>query len=247
MVQPVAVEIVVQDPAGVRIAKAAGAQRVELCMALGVGGLSPSLGMIEGCVAQGLPVHVLIRPRPGGFIVDDEESAIIDRDIAAAIGAGASGVVIGALAEGAMALDCAAMGRWIATAKACDPAAEVTIHRCVDVLMGAGITPASLAQTLIDLGVTRVLTSGGAPKVGGGLDQLAALVQAVDGQVQVMAGGGLAFDDVATLRTIGVDAVHMSARMTTDHAGPSGPGGGADSFDCTDPEQVARLVALATQ
>ena len=78
MAIPLPVEIAVQDAAGVRVALEAGAARVELCQALGIGGLTPSAGLIASAVelaaAASAPsfVHVLVRPRGGGFVYDDE-------------------------------------------------------------------------------------------------------------------------------------------------------------------------------
>ncbi|WP_336249489.1 copper homeostasis protein CutC [Stomatohabitans albus] len=244
MPQGIDVEIVVQDPAGVRIANDAGATRVELCTALGVGGLSPSISLIERCVAQGLPVHVLIRPRPGGFVYTDEEKDLIRADIAASVRAGAAGVVIGALDTKASGLDMAALETWIAAADGGD----VTIHRCVDVLLETPTTsPEAVGDALISLGVTRVLTSGGATTVGRGLATIDALSRYLNGKVQVMAGGGTQIEDIAPLRAIGVAAVHLSARMTSHAAGPAGPGGGDGAFDVTNPDLVRAAVRAATQ
>ena len=74
----VALEIAVTDGSGLDAAASGGADRVELCAALGTGGLTPSLGMIEACVERGsLPVHVLARSRPGDFVVDADHVACL--------------------------------------------------------------------------------------------------------------------------------------------------------------------------
>ncbi len=69
------VEIAVQDVAGVRVARAAGADRVELCIGLVTGGLTPPIGLVAAAVETGLPVHPLVRTRPGGFVHDADELA----------------------------------------------------------------------------------------------------------------------------------------------------------------------------
>jgi len=98
-----AVEIAVQDLEGVRIALGEGADRVELCGALGVGGLTPSPGMIELAAAlaaeSGRPdfVNVLVRPRAGGFVYSGEEIEVVLRDIRQLRELGAGGVVVGVL------------------------------------------------------------------------------------------------------------------------------------------------------
>src|SRR6185437_15453605 len=78
-------EICVDSIAGVRAAKAAGAQRVELCANLLEGGITPSRGMIhEARRNEGVGLHVIIRPRGGDFLFDDDEFAIQRADIEAA-------------------------------------------------------------------------------------------------------------------------------------------------------------------
>ncbi len=75
----IAVEIAVQDPAGARTTLAEGADRIELCQALGVGGLTPSIALIEAAVAAigGARVNVLVRPRGGGFVYSDDEATLV--------------------------------------------------------------------------------------------------------------------------------------------------------------------------
>lgn len=115
----VALEIAVQDVAGARAAIAAGADRLELCQALGVGGLTPLIALIEGAAAAvgGERVNVLVRPRGGGFVYAPEEIDLVAADIEAAVRAGAGGVVIGALTPAGEA-DLAAVARRRALAAA---------------------------------------------------------------------------------------------------------------------------------
>lgn len=233
----VEVEIAVQDAAGARVALSEGADRVELCAALAAtGGLTPSLGVIEAVVAAGLPVHVLVRPRPGGFRYDDDEIALQVRDVCHAVRAGAAGVVVGVLDErDEVDRD--------AVARLCDAAdgLDVTFHRAFDVVADR----IAALRMLAVCGVGRVLTSGGAASVAEGVDELAALVAAGSG-VQIMAGGGLRAADVAELRRVGVDAVHLSASVVREDRGAVGPGGG-EGRSClvTDPERVRAVVAAA--
>lgn len=233
------IEIVVQDPAGAAIAHVAGADRVELCSALGVGGLSPSIGLIEACVTVGIPVHALIRPRAGGFVYSADEVGVVRTDIAAALKVGAAGVVVGALTDGGRSLDMQALLAWREAAGD----AAFTVHRCVDVLMGNGVAPSVVATDLRTLSATRVLTSGGAPRVGEGLENLGLLTESLDGSVEVMAGGGAQISDIPAVRALGVNAIHLSARMTSTAAGPTGPGGGDAAFDVTDADLVRAAVA----
>src|SRR5690606_25287991 len=107
-------EMAVQDVAGVRIAREVGAARVELTQGLALGGLTPSPATLELALeaagAAGPEVHVLVRPRAGGFRYDADEVAVIERDVRFAVAAGAGGVVVGCL-DASGALDRDAMAR----------------------------------------------------------------------------------------------------------------------------------------
>ncbi|MDF2555825.1 MAG: copper homeostasis protein CutC [Microbacterium sp.] len=231
------VEIAVQDPAGARAAIGAGATRLELCQALDVGGLTPSLAILEGVLAAVDPstVNVLVRPRGGGFVYSAEEIAVVSADIRACVDRGAGGVVIGALTP-AGGLDVDTVRRWRDAAGA----ATLVFHRAVD----AAADPAAVFDALVAEGVDRVLTSGGAPRSIDGIDALAAFA-ARSGGVEVMAGGGVQPADIPALFAAGVDAVHLSARSRAGHDAPSGPGGGSSGHDVTDPVIVAEAVAAA--
>lgn len=236
------VEIAVQDAAGVRIALEAGASRVELCQALGLGGLTPSPGLVEAAVeaahAASAPrfVHVLVRPRGGGFVYDADEIDTTVRDIRFARSLGADGVVVGALTD-AGELDLDAVQRFVEAAEGLD----VTVHRAVD----AAADPFAAVASLTGLLVRRVLTSGGAADCRAGRGMLARMASELGGQVELMAGGGVAVGDIAALAAAGVDAVHLSARSRVGRGGPSGPGGGEVGFDATDAAIVRAAVEAA--
>ena len=235
----IAVEIAVQDVVGVRVALAGGADRVELCSALGMGGLTPSAALIAGAVAEARDtgrdgfVHVLIRPRGGGFVYDADEVALTVADVRFAREAGAAGVVVGALDDSG-AVDAEAVA---AIVDAAGPL-SVTFHRAIDVAPD----PVRAAERLAELGVARILTSGGAERSIDGVRMLRQLTDRVGGRVQVMAGGGVRVDDIPEIVATGVDAVHLSARDAV-HGSPSGPGGGAATYDITD----ARIVRAAVE
>lgn len=231
-----ALELAVQDVRGAQIALAVGAARVELCAALGAtGGLTPSIGLIEAVVAVGVPVHVLIRPRAGGFVYAADEMVVICRDTRAAVAAGASGIVIGTLTE-TSEIDIDAMRSVI---ECIDPSTvEVTAHRAVDVVPDRN----AALDILVDLEVTRVLTSGGAPTCAEGLAELGAMVDHAAGRIQIMAGGGVRIADIVAIAGTGVDAIHLSARAIVDGSG--GPGGGSGGYEVTD-RDIALSAATA--
>ncbi|MGO4755267.1 copper homeostasis protein CutC, partial [Streptomyces sp. 2MCAF27] len=152
-------EIAVTSPAGARAARDHGADRVELCTGLELGGLTPSAASVEAVAAVGSPVHALVRCRPGDFVYDAEEIALMAAEVRSAVASGASGVVVGALtAEGL--LDTDAVTRL--TDAAHDAASnhgrsvDVTLHRAID----QSADPVAAAALLPSLGITRVLTSG---------------------------------------------------------------------------------------
>ncbi|MCZ4632540.1 copper homeostasis protein CutC, partial [Streptomyces rubrogriseus] len=99
-------EIAVVSPAGARTARENGADRVELCTGLELGGLTPSTAAVAAAVESGPPVHVLVRCRPGDFVYDAEEVALMAAEVRTALRAGARGVVVGALTpDGALDTD----------------------------------------------------------------------------------------------------------------------------------------------
>ncbi|RLK49415.1 copper homeostasis protein CutC [Microbacterium telephonicum] len=231
-------EIAVQDAAGAALAIAGGADRLELCQALEMGGITPSLGILESVFAAVDPalVNVLVRPRGGGFVYDADEVAVVAADIAACVARGAGGVVVGALdADGGLDRD--TLRRWRDAAAG----ATVTFHRAID----AAADPAAVFDALLAEDVDRVLTSGGAPRSVDGIPALRDFVERAAGTLEVQAGGGVQPGDIAALRAAGVDAVHLSARTRAGSASPSGPGGGATGHDATSAAIVAAAVAAA--
>ena len=143
------------------LAESAGAHRIELCSALEVGGLTPSLGMLSSvCEAVSIPVMAMVRPRAGDFTYDDSEWQVILADARALLVAGATGIVFGAL------LSQDGLGRepgFCVHPRAADIAAlapnACTFHRAID----ATEDLISSAETAMAMGFARVLTSGGKP------------------------------------------------------------------------------------
>ena len=213
-------ELAVESAEGVRLAASVGAARVELCAALAeTDGITPSIGTVEQACAVGLPVHVLVRPRPGSFTYNAEELEVLERDVDAALGAGAAGVVVGMLADDG-GPDVAALRRVSDVARSHSPGAEVTFHRAFDAALAAGVDPADALARLHDGGVSRVLTSGGSPDCTAGLPMLARLVELGRDHapsLQIMAGGGVRLELMSALVRSGVHAVHTSAR-NYDHS-----------------------------
>jgi copper homeostasis protein len=162
-------------------AKRAGADRIELCANLGVGGTTPSAGLIASVVQQvNHPVFVMIRPRGGDFVYAADEIDAMIEDIDRARPLGIAGIVTGALrSDGSVDVD--------SLRRLMSPAAglPVTFHRAFDVV--ANRTEA--LEQVIDLGASRVLTSGGAATALDGAVAIAMLVDQAGERVSIVAGG----------------------------------------------------------
>ncbi len=164
----VALEIAVTSPTGALVARDGGADRVELCVGLELGGLTPSQALVEATHETGIPAHALVRCRPGGFTYDDDELALMEREVRTVLRSGAAGVVVGALRPD-RTLDDDALRRFVDAARSVSAHAEVTLHRAVD----HAADPVATAARLADLGLTRVLTSGGAASAPAGAATIA--------------------------------------------------------------------------
>ncbi|HEX7340837.1 MAG TPA: copper homeostasis protein CutC [Rhodanobacteraceae bacterium] len=198
-------EIAANSVASAQAAKAGGADRVELCTALEVGGLTPSHGLLLQTREQvGLPIHVLIRPRAGDFLYNDDEIATMLHDIRTCKALGCAGVVIGALtADGDVDhVRCRAL---IAAADGMD----VTFHRAIDVARD----PHAALEDIIALGCRRVLTSGAQPSALAGAHAIRTLIGQAAGRIEVMPGGGVAAANLAELAaSTGARQFHASAK-----------------------------------
>ncbi|GHE13354.1 copper homeostasis protein CutC [Klenkia taihuensis] len=239
-----AVEICVDDVEGALAASAVGADRVELCAALGEGGVTPSAGTLAALAqrAPALAVTVLVRPRGGDFVHSPVELEVVCADVAAARRiVPVAGVAVGPLNPRGR-VDRAALDAVVRAAGS----APVTFHRAFDTVADQ---PAAL-EDLVEAGVTRVLTSGGAATAHEGTAALRALVEQAAGRIEVMAGGGVRAENVAELvGATGVPAVHLRAARTVRSLGHRSPT--AVSYDdgtrtLTSTEEVAAVVAALT-
>jgi copper homeostasis protein len=190
--------------ADIERAAAAGADRVELCGALELGGLTPSIGLVETAVAASpIPVVAMLRPRAGGFLYDHHEFAAMRRDAEQFLELGAAGIVFGVLDERGN-IDAARCGTLLRDAAA----AQTVFHRAFDFI---GNQRAAL-DTLMDLGFTRVLTSGGKPTAAEGAATIVELVSHAAGRIEIMPGGGIRADNVLQIvRSTGCHQVHIGA------------------------------------
>lgn len=193
-------EICVDTIEGAEIAADAGADRIELCSALGVGGLTPSFGLMQAAAALPVPSYAMIRPRAGNFTYSEAEAEIMKSDIVAAGEAGLAGVVIGAVTpEGA--LDKRTLASLLKTPL------KATLHRAFDVVAD----PFAALEDAIALGFERILTSGQKNKAPDGVGLIAELVVAAGSRISIMPGGGLNATNVGgVIARTGVREVHAS-------------------------------------
>jgi copper homeostasis protein len=198
----VLIEACVDSVASALAAERGGAGRLELCDNLYDGGTTPSAGMISAVkAAVRIPVFVIVRPRGGGFVYTDEEIAVMRLDIEAARMLGADGVVVGALTR-----DAQVDGERLRVLVAAAGSLPATFHRAFDL---ARDLPAAL-DAIARCGVSRVLTSGGAPSAREGVNVIASLVRGANGTITVMAGGGVREENIQEIvRGAGVREVHV--------------------------------------
>jgi copper homeostasis protein len=189
----IGLEACVDSTEAAAIAVSAGATRVELCANLVEGGTTPSIGAIERAVVDvAADVMVMIRPRGGDFLYGRREIAIMERDIEAVRDAGAAGVVFGCLtADGD--IDRATTRALIQEAAPL----SVTFHRAFDLCR----EPRDALESLIDMGIDRVLTSGQRATAPEGLELIAELVRLAADRIVVMPGVGIDAGNILRVAT----------------------------------------------
>jgi copper homeostasis protein len=197
----VVVEACVDSLDAARAAERAGAARLELCANLAVGGTTPSSELVRSVAAAvSIPVFAMVRPRAGSFVFDDAEIATMLAHVARLRDAGAHGVVIGALTAGG-----AVNSRAVHALVQASRPLPVTFHKAFDVIDDQ---PAAV-ERLIEAGVQRVLTSGGAPTAREGCTRLGELARQANGRIVIMPGGGVRASNVAAIvHATGAREVH---------------------------------------
>lgn len=233
-------EVCVEDAAGLMAAVEGGADRIELCSALSVGGITPSPGLMTLAGEVDIPVYAMIRPRPGDFVFNADDVRVMHGDIDAARAAGLTGVVLGASRLDGC-LDVATLECLV------DRAAGLglTLHRAFDLVPDF----AEAVDIAVALGFEHILTSGGAKKAPDGVDALASIMMAAKGRISIMPGSGVTLETIdGLLSCLAVSEVHSSCSIDKpahDHRLVS-LGFVAPSFKRTDADVVRRLKARLT-
>jgi copper homeostasis protein len=202
--QPILLEICCGSAEDAIEAAAGGADRVELCSALFLGGLTPSLGSLLQVKAQTkIPVIAMNRPRQAGFCYTPAEFAVMERDAELLLQNGADGIVFGILnTDGTIDVKRTRAIRDRIGKR------QAVFHRAFDVTPD----PFRALEELIDLGITRVLASGQKNSAPEGAELIRQLVERADGRIAVLPGAGITVDNVRLLldRT-GCTQVHLTA------------------------------------
>ena len=189
----------------IRVAKELNFDRIELCQNLEQGGITPSFGMIEYAIAYGIETHVLIRPRVGGFIYNEEELEVVIRDILACKSIGVHGIVFGALTNN-NEIDREAMKEIVSKCQGM----QLTFHRAFDEC----VDWKKSMDLLVELGVNRILTSGLSRSLDKGFESLKKLVEYADGRIEIMAGGGVSSSNILKIsQEIKPNAIHFSGTI----------------------------------
>lgn len=223
-----------------------GADRVELCSALFLGGLTPSLGTIQEAKKRlGIPIMVMVRPRAGGFAYSEAELATMERDTAVAVENGADGVVFGILqSDGSIdAARCRRIRQLIGKRQA-------VFHRAFDVTPD----PFEALEELVDLGITRVLTSGQKDSVPEGVELIKQLIERAGNRIEILPGGGIqVWNAKEIVERTGCRQMHLTAWKTVPDSSTQARQaitfGGAlypaeDRYQVTDAKLVRQLSTM---
>jgi len=197
-------EICVDSLESAIIAQQAGADRIELCGCLEVGGVTPDPALfLLAREKLSIPIHILIRPRIGNFVYSEAEQAVILKSIEFFYQHGADAVVVGALNQ-YNELDQELLVHTLEAASAM----SVTFHRAFDLVSD----PIKAFTQLEEIGVPRVLTSGQQSVVVNGIPLLETLMKQ-SSKVKILAGGGVNSQNVTQLLDAGINEIHASARQ----------------------------------
>lgn len=204
-------EVCVDSYKSLLIAKEAGADRIELCSALNIGGLTPSIGLMKKASQHGdLEIFVMVRPRSGDFLYNEEEFETMKEDVIAIKKLGFDGIVAGFLkADGRIDLE--------RTRELVELAAPLkfVFHRAFD----DAKSPVEDMEALIDMGVLRILTSGQRPKALEGADYISRLEKDFGDRIEIMPGSGVSADNILELvRLTGCKSYHMSGKVNIGSA-----------------------------
>ncbi len=204
----VLLEVCIDDLEGARAALRGQAQRLEVCSRLDVGGLTPQDDLLRQLKAETrVPLYCMVRPRGGDFVLRDDDLERTLKDLERVLDGGADGVVYGWITPDGR-VDRAALEQLVARSRG----VPVTFHRAFEQVHD----PVQELEVLIECGVTRVLTAGGAKDAHAGRQVLRTLVDAARGRIGILPGGGVRAHNAAEiLAATGVTELHSSTVFPT--------------------------------
>ncbi|SQD77468.1 copper homeostasis protein CutC [Moritella yayanosii] len=203
----ITIEVCVDNIESLLTAQQSGADRIELCSALALGGLTPNAGFVQKSIDLAtIPLYTIIRPRAGDFVYSEQEIDIMVSDIKFMKLLGIEGVVIGALTPDGD-IDEAALKRLMSASRDIG----VTFHRAFDLCND----PKQALEILINAGCERVLTSGQQAKAEQGCELIKELVAQADGRISIMPGAGVNPENAEKIIAITqVKELHLSGQTT---------------------------------
>lgn len=230
-------EICVDSLQSALTAQSAGADRIELCAGLDLGGLTPDQALFGQTREKlNIPIHVLIRPRSGNFVYNTQDEEMMRMSIRYFKEQGANGLVFGALTSG-FEVDRLMMERLMEDAYPL----PVTFHRAFDQIPD----PLGAISALNSLGLRRLLTSGQSPSAVDGISLLKALLPLVEDPLTILPGGGINSTNVSHFLKLGLPEIHASAREKAPETNapdvPLSANGMSDNYRFTSYEEVKRL------
>ena len=201
------VEVCSNSIESVIIANNAGADRIELCSGLSVGGLSPSKGLIELALKKSkIPIHCLIRPREGHFIYNKNDFETILYDVRYMKKMGVAGIVVGMINED-HDVNSEQLNEVIKEASGI----EITFHRAFDCLKD----PKKNILKLSSMGVSRILTSGGFKSAIKGIKNLIKWKSLSNNLIEIQPGGGINLKNIMNFKDAGFSSIHLSGTINS--------------------------------
>ncbi len=186
-----------------------GASRIELCSEIFLGGITPSIGLIESCKKDlKIPIRVLLRPRGGDFNYNDKEIKVIINDLIRLKDLGVEGVVIG-LSDENGSIPINKLEKILNTI---DGKLKLTFHKAFDYLK----KPFQDLKTLVEFGFDTILTSGGKKTAEEGMNFINKLRNVANGNISIMPGGGINSENFKGFIIHNYEWIHLSAKKQTN-------------------------------
>lgn len=226
-------EICTDSIKGALAAQQYKAKRIELCSALSVGGLTPSVGLVKMCVtyAPKVEIHAMIRHKEGGFYYNEQDIEVMKKDISSMAKAGVKGVVFGLLNK---QYNISYFNEeLVAVAK--ENNLQITFHRAFDFIKN----PDDAFEKLINLKVDRLLTSGGKPTAIEGIENITKWQKKYGSHIQIMAGSGVNATNALKIAESGIQNLHFTAKKTIGNINLS-----MGSETTVDEEKIEKIISL---